>query len=88
MKGVEGYHRIQDPNDNSMLDMLIGYSCMQIRILLLLLLLLLLLSSRSIYVTKMVLRIRQHTYTDVLQTGIFSPLMNLSRFLIESNCFD
>ena len=30
---------IQDPNDNSMLDMLIGYSCIQIRILLLLLLL-------------------------------------------------
>ena len=27
---------IQDPNDNSMLDMLIGYSCIQIRILLLL----------------------------------------------------
>ena len=37
---------LQDPNDNSILDMLIGYSCMQIRILLsssLLLLLLLLL---------------------------------------------
>ena len=29
----------QDPNDNSMLDMLIGYSCIQILILLLLLLL-------------------------------------------------
>ena len=29
----------KDPNDNSMLDMLIGYSCIQIRILLLLLLL-------------------------------------------------
>ena len=32
----------QDPNDNSMLDMLIGYSSVQIRILLLLLFLLLL----------------------------------------------
>ena len=30
---------LQDPNDNSLLVMLIGYSCMQIRILLLLLLL-------------------------------------------------
>ena len=30
---------LQDPNDNSMLDMLIGYSCMQIRVLLSLLLL-------------------------------------------------
>ena len=29
----------KDPNDNSMLDMLIGYSCIQIRILSLLLLL-------------------------------------------------
>ena len=28
---------LQDPEDNSMLDMLIGYSCIQIRILLLLL---------------------------------------------------
>ena len=36
-----------DPNDNSMLDMLIGYSCIQTRILLLLLLLLLLLSKES-----------------------------------------
>ena len=33
---------LQDPNDNSMLDMLTGYSSIQIRILLLLLLLLLL----------------------------------------------
>ena len=37
MASLTGRLFLQDPNDNSMLDMLIGYSCIQIRILLLLL---------------------------------------------------
>ena len=65
---------LQDPNDNSMLDMLIGYSCIQSRILLLLLLLLL-----RVFITDMLYFFRN--FAQFILIKFYSNVFTSSRII-------